>query len=610
MKNELTPLDRRLSPFHKELLDVSAIDGEFRSFCEKTLFVQLPGNLPDAKELVLALSKAKEKSGDNEAESLTLQVLAFLEKIKIQPHDPVALDVFTALSSQYWAGKELNALEFLMMEGDFPKEYWRNILYTESDFQPTEAGIPPKEVEEINSLVADRISKGLIEFIREDPPKSSPYSIYFWLDRKLSKRPESQKSDSDEFRFILESVVQKWAEAQLNRNNENSIYQLLDWVKSRRLDDLVSRNLQQEIKDRLNERPISLPPYPMSLKDIPIFIKAVDRDLWDNGGGKPYQPSEGDRDHLHTQLEDIAVLCAEDRLKANLPISTIRKLIHFLSTYVNPKRDLKEDRLAIKLLALLRGQLQNSRSQFDVFDYQIALKTLVRCGKEADALRQLFLTLRTFSMPCCDESTEFRQRIRSYAESDLTPRMESLDPEFCLNILVDIIICKLRSSERLRQTCLNLGEFFLSRLKLKAKNPRKSFSKESTDFYQDKDCLESNPHWRTAYIEALGELGYAHNGKVLRCLDFIRKHDPQEKVRNRAQSVYRVIHREQTKPLDDWKGLRAAFWALRVAQRKAIGQPVDEAAAKLLKRQELRAENQTKSDGIYKSYLGPYIPNL
>lgn len=398
----------------------------------------------------------------------------------------------------------------------------------------------------------------------------------------------------------------------LEANNEDAVYAFLDWaeryqIKDSRSEDQLEDAQLDSIWSELQQRPIPQVLYPLALKDIPASIRTLDRQLWSDGD-KIFTPSEDLRENLQQQLAQIAQLCANDQLKAKLPLDTIRDLVLFFDSapykyFLNPNTiDQAQDALAIKLFALMRSCLQHEPKTFQIYDYQYSMRYLVgRRKKEAAILRQLLVALRTSPHPCSNESLDFRPKRQIIG--DIAPvDFDGLTPEYCLSCLIDLLIGSGQIKDRRRELCIETADYFSSRLKFRKTKGRTRSENALNGYYKESQCVESSPVWRRAYAEALGELGYNSNGEI-HLLDFVRKHDPDESVREAAHSSYRLIHREQTKELDDYKSLRAAFWALRMAQRQELQLPVELAQAKLLRRQEMRNERQTDASLLYLGYL-------
>ncbi len=644
MKNELTPSGTTLPEHLQYIVELSGISGHFRDFVENQLF-HLHSSFPhytfSEEALLAALNEAKSASRQNEAESVTLQVIAFIRMLDLPLDHFDVHPTVKSVGALYWQDRSLEFFTFLVDQASYPVERWRSILFNHENLHSRpftdDPAVTPKPLD-------IQIAEGLLRHKDKSPNVGSPGSIYFWLNIELwrteSKMPGMPsvkiKNDAtgdwetDEGEDItippwksaqyphskktFNAVIRSWVTGMLNINNEDAIYAFLDWVKQKLIkgtakNEPIEQSQLEWILGELQKRPITIPAYPLALKDILLGIRTLKRELWLRDD-ESFNPSDTDLTHLHEQLVIVAELCAEDRLKQRLPQKTIQELIPVLrgrpdgGILLGAKKSIHhEDMLAIKYLALLRARVLDAIEEFDVFDYQYALNLLVDHKKEAQALRQLIMAIRKSSNPCSNESLNFRPSVakRRY---DLPANFNELSPEFCISCLVDILIDSWQVKQRSKELCLDFADYCMSRLKFKKQKSRaRSTEKADSGYYDAAQCLEPDPAWRKAYAEALGELGYALDGKVVHLLDFVRKNDPDEHVRTSAHSSYKTIHREQTKDMDDSKGLRAAFWAIRKAQRGALGLPINEATAKLLKRQELRGERQTQSDFIYKEFL-------
>ena len=130
-----------------------------------------------------------------------------------------------------------------------------------------------------------------------------------------------------------------------------------------------------------------------------------------------------------------------------------------------------------------------------------------------------------------------------------------------------------------------VAQFCLSRLKL-----RKG-EKAGKDGYKPEQVVESSAVWRKAYVKALEELGVDLQGKVHKTINFTRKSDPAEDVREVAKTCYKAVRREHNKSEvsdDIRRGLAAAYWWLLLAQRHSLGLPINEEEAVKTRRRLLR----------------------
>lgn len=110
-----------------------------------------------------------------------------------------------------------------------------------------------------------------------------------------------------------------------------------------------------------------------------------------------------------------------------------------------------------------------------------------------------------------------------------------------------------------------------------------------SDHYTNEQCTESEPYWRQTCAMALHEVGLNLGGKVHKTLNFVREKDPDEHVRKAAAEAYKSVRRQHHHNEDaPVNGLLIAFWWLRLAQRRALNEEVDPAAATRTRRNELR----------------------
>ncbi|MFS1421633.1 hypothetical protein [Shewanella sp. 10N.286.48.B5] len=158
------------------------------------------------------------------------------------------------------------------------------------------------------------------------------------------------------------------------------------------------------------------------------------------------------------------------------------------------------------------------------------------------------------------------------------------------NNLVDELSCKLRnndkeitqaSSEQIEidfytAFSCELVEFFLSRLRL-----RKG-EKANNDQYDNHQVTEQSIIWRKGYVNALKELGFDLGGKVHKTINFIKKSDPDEGVRELAGQCYKAVrrHAKSNPSVKDIKrSIVAAEWWLLLCQRQGLKEEVNEQEA-------------------------------
>lgn len=642
MKNKAPSGSVALSEELRDLIELSEIRGGFRDFVEQHLFPHhsgFPTHDFSEETLLHALNEAKLVDRSDETERLTLQVIKFIDKVGLPLDHYKVYPTIGKVGEFYWPDRTLEFFAFLVSQGNYPIQRWRSILKNREHLYRR---LLLDDVEISTKPLEDQISEGILRHTDESPHGNSPFSLFFWFNIELwkaeprmpgmgaikTKNKETGEWERDEgedpslapwesaqyphSKKIFNAVLRQWATAMLEADNEDAIYAFFNWADDNRIldrgeNDQLKKAVVDSIWEDVQSRPIPEPVYPLALKDMPTCIRALYRKLWSRGS-EAFTSSEAILRNLQDQLVQIAKLCAEDQLKAKLPLGIIRDLIpvfYWVPEGYIPNRSYPQpaqESLAIKLFALMRSCLQHDLQAFHIYDYRDAMQLLVSKGKEAALLRQLLMAFRSCPKPCSSGSLDFRpkRKINGYI---LPVQFSGLPPEYCLSCLIDLLIGSHQLEDRYRNLCMDTAEYFMSRLKFRKQKGRARAQEKLSGFYDEKKCVESDPIWRRAYAEALGEFGYAIDGKVLHLLDFVRKHDPDEAVREAAQSSYRVIHREQTKDLDDYKSLRAAFWVLRKAQREALNLPIELALAKLLRRQELRNERQTNASLIYIGYL-------
>jgi len=88
---------------------------------------------------------------------------------------------------------------------------------------------------------------------------------------------------------------------------------------------------------------------------------------------------------------------------------------------------------------------------------------------------------------------------------------------------------------------------------------------EKTEGFVDTDFYETDPDWRYAYIRALRNLRINPEGKGHLILEFCRKNDPSEKVRDAANPAYKELRHNDGIPEDmsPQIALLGAFWWLK-----------------------------------------------
>jgi hypothetical protein len=239
-----------------------------------------------------------------------------------------------------------------------------------------------------------------------------------------------------------------------------------------------------------------------------------------------------------------------------------------------------------KSLGVVRGDFASGKSTITAEDIDRLLKVLERFSPEK-AMRHRLLLLRSSYQP--------------YATENLDIDRNCLRPETMAEILQAMSAAHFRDETRRKipygdeylkeellifsSTRAWVAQFCLSRLNL-----RKG-EKAGKDSYEPEQVVEPSATWRKAYLKVLEELSVDLGGKVHKTINFTRKFDPVEDVRDVAKTCYKAVRREHNKSettTDIRRGLTAAYWWLLLAQRHDLGLPVNEEEAVRTRRRLLR----------------------
>ena len=128
-----------------------------------------------------------------------------------------------------------------------------------------------------------------------------------------------------------------------------------------------------------------------------------------------------------------------------------------------------------------------------------------------------------------------------------------------------------------------LDKICMSRLKV-------TTPKSSPNGYSNDDCKETDWAFRCSYLKAIEELKANPGGKSHKHLDFMRKGDPDERVKKVAYASYTAVrHAKQHKDeRSQHRAYLAAFWWIRIGKAESEGIDVDMTLAKRQRRRELR----------------------
>jgi hypothetical protein len=129
------------------------------------------------------------------------------------------------------------------------------------------------------------------------------------------------------------------------------------------------------------------------------------------------------------------------------------------------------------------------------------------------------------------------------------------------------------------------AEFCLERLKTKSK---------ATEGAQNEDFVEPEPIWRCGYVNAVRELSANPRGRGHHTLNWSRRNDPDESVRQAAERAYRTVRNSHGLPegISPRRPLFAAFWWLRQAHVLACGEQPSATGAQRTFRKEVRRSQE------------------
>jgi hypothetical protein len=241
---------------------------------------------------------------------------------------------------------------------------------------------------------------------------------------------------------------------------------------------------------------------------------------------------------------------------------------------------------ADKSLGIVRSDFASGKSELTVDDVDKLIKVLEGYNPEK-AIRHRLLLLRSSQQPYATENLDIdRGSLRPETMSEILQKMTvaHFNHESRRSILAGE---EYQQEERqlLHSIRAWIAQFCLSRLKL-----RKG-EKAEKDYYNSDQVVEQSPIWRKAYLKALEELGVDLQKKVHQTVNFTRKSDPVEDVREVANVCYKAVRREHNKSeatQDIRRGFIAAYWWLLLAQRHELGLPVNKEEAVRTRRRLLR----------------------
>jgi hypothetical protein len=131
-------------------------------------------------------------------------------------------------------------------------------------------------------------------------------------------------------------------------------------------------------------------------------------------------------------------------------------------------------------------------------------------------------------------------------------------PRTISNLVKDNYWPEKTKDKKLTNLRADFAKFCLSRLKTRD-------GIEKTEGFVDCDFYEVDPGWRYAYIRALRNLRINPEGKGHLILEFCRKNDPSEKVRDAANPAYKELRHNDGIPEDmsPQIAILGAFWWIK-----------------------------------------------
>ncbi len=208
------------------------------------------------------------------------------------------------------------------------------------------------------------------------------------------------------------------------------------------------------------------------------------------------------------------------------------------------------------------------------------------------SLEPMVFALRAARTPCVSPSLEYQHET---FEEDCPP-----EPWRCLP---DLMALRMHYGLRAEQpTDPELAAargkfcgFLLGRLKTRKGEKRSTHG----ELASRESLLERDTVWRTGYIRAASALYSNPKGKGHLLLDWSRRHDPDEKVRDEAHAAYIRMRHAETPP--EGTSIRRCFFEafrwLRWAHMISLGQEVSEEGVQRTLRKEIRETERPRNDG-------------
>lgn len=533
----------------------------------------------------------------------------------VHVHDKEVHPLVIALAKRCFIDQELEFFEYLVNQKGVPANHWRSFFrhlntwhkdFVEGAFDRWIATCKPEE---------EYIFEGLLRHINKEPLSNSPLSIKFWFkpviwfDQKdeIAREEQIKKSKN-----LFGGLALKWISKLSERGELDRAYNFYRWLsfaydRFDAINDDQKKQIEGIIFSRVVPSPLDIDESIADEERLDLLINASLFYTWQSKNGDIFRPSEENIAMVEAALGNTIRQCVEPTVKVSHDM--LEKFIRAANPnsidYIGPFLEAEElAKLSVMLLAMMRSRMKYELDHFDPLDYKWALFISVFIAKEPElALKQLMLTFRQCPERACDDDLEFRPVFNKWelkeSEKVALDPLEGFSPSRCVACFIHMIIARFGNcnDEAYHEMALGMADFMRSRICIRKgiKLPKDLSS------YEDEQCVESNPVWRKAYVQGLGELGYDLKGSVHRALNYVKKYDPDPVVRDEAKHSLKLIKRGVTKNLDDEKSLKAAFFWLRWAQYEALGGTVNKGRAMIKRHSDLSSYGYL--DVLYHGFL-------
>lgn len=228
-----------------------------------------------------------------------------------------------------------------------------------------------------------------------------------------------------------------------------------------------------------------------------------------------------------------------------------------------------------KSVGILRSYIkQHESSDDEIKEYHNLLKSLLDSLDELrpeKSLRHRLFLMRSSPIPYSNQSLH-RETSFNYKDFRLWYKPLQKLAKFTYFVPMSQLESEKIENKALIAITNELAEFCISRLRL-----RKG-EKATNGKYESNQVIEQSPIWRQGYLKVLIELGFDLNGQVHKTVNFIKKADPEEGVRDIASECYKVVRRKAKKNpenIDLKRAIVAAEWWLFLCQRQALELDID-----------------------------------